>query len=383
MPESYALPPASFFEAADRAADLEAEELVGDKTPEALYRLAPKKSALWTSMGAELEASGWPQGAIASKIAREIEARLFRRTGTKASVQTAYFHRIMAENRWQDPKRSEAAKKANAPRGGASKKPYISLGRDGANEEVADDPVPSSSSKPEPKMLNADLADALRAEAEALRRAAKTLQDRKWQGAIDLAAEHAAEYAEAVRAVKAATVILDEEGAKRSRVPATAHHLFRMLAGRGELSALKVSELFAAERLRLVKEAGDRIGKAIVQQYRSGRTAGPPPPILRPSGREGALLLGWTGQQCIACGHWRVEVLAAIPGRADRRCIDCGKEQHAVHPAVCPKCTALVYGPPVQHGKVQGRLAAECRACGHKIPLDKKTAMEVLAPEAR
>ena len=379
MPESYALPPASFFEAADTAADLEAEGLDRAESGE-------PKASLWTRMGAELEAAEWPSNAIATKIAREIEARLHRRTGVKASVRTAYFYRIMAQNRWVDPARQAAAKGQKTggySPGGASKKPYISLGRDGADEEVADDPVPSSSRPPEPKMLNADLADALRAEAEALRRAAKTLQDRKWQGAIDLAAEHAAEYAEAVRAVKAATVILDEEGAKRSRVPATAHHLFRMLAGRGELSALKVSELFAAERLRLVKEAGDRIGKAIVQQYRSGRTAGPPPPILRPSGREGALLLGWTGQQCIACGHWRVEVLAAIPGRADRRCIDCGKEQHAVHPAVCPKCTALVYGPPVQHGKVQGRLAAECRACGHKIPLDKTTAKEVLAPEAR
>ena len=375
---SYALPSASFFEAADAAADLEAEGM--DKPA-----LNEPKTRLWVRMGTELEAAGWPRHAIAVKIAREIEQRLHKRTGVKATVRTAHYYRVMAEHRWVDPERQAAGKGRktggrSSPEG-APKKPYIDLGR-GAEDVAPDSTVQQQATgRQKARALNEELAGALRDLADSLRWAAKTIENPKWDGAESLRSSHPTEYDEAVKTCRATSTILEEEGSKRLRVPKSAYHLFRRLAGRGELSALRVSELFAQRRLELDKEAGDRIGKAIVAQHRAGH-ASEPPPLLDPRGRDAALMLGWAGDQCGACGSWRVEQQAAPIGRPDRRCTSCGGEAFAVHPVVCPKCRGLVYGPAVQRGSIVGRMAAACSACGHKIPLDAKS-KEMLAPEAK
>ena len=127
----------------------------------------------------------------------------------------------------------------------------------------------------------------MRALADGLRWAARTMEDPAYKGAVDLRAEHPREYANCVRATTALAALLVEEGARRPRVPATGYHLFRLIAGRGELSALAVCELFAAERLRLIKAGSEWLGKAVVRQYRQGRASGPPP-VLRPLGTDSA-----------------------------------------------------------------------------------------------
>ena len=356
---------------------LEIDALDGDDG-----QTARTKAQLWTKMGADLEAAGWPRSQIGTKVARTIEDRIEKRTGIKVAVKTAHYYRVMAENKWADPVRQSRAGGASgggsgAPAEGAQKKPYISLERDDGSEAAAAEAEKAN------RTYNREFAAALRSYADVLRWAAKTVEDRTWHGATDLAAEHPAEYAEAVRSLTTAVSTLEEEGARRIRVPKSAHHLFRVIAGRGELSAVRASELFAAERLRLIKERGMQLGPAIIRQFRAGK--GPdPPPILQPAGRDAALLHGWSGQQCTACRRWRVEAVeTASLSEPDRICVDCGEQMHAVTPATCPECRSLVYGPAVQHGRIQGRLAVKCGECGHAIPVDKKTAEEVLAPAAR
>ena len=373
------LPDAPFFTAADEAAGLEVLALEGHDHADEEY--SRTKARLWERMGHALEEAHYPQGKIASKLARSIEERVRKRTGATVSVRTGHFQRVMALHSWQNPVAAagqrtffERQKSKKAPEGGASdRQPYMDRAIPALPEDaLAPAPAEDAEGKPQAKKrLNTGLAAALRDLSDGLRWASRTLENPEWKGAVDLEELHPREYKDAVRQAQQLTALLLEEGARRSRVPPSGYHLFRTIAGRGELSAMKVCELFARERHRLIAEGAAWLGKAVVRQFRAGTASGPPP-ILRPHSRETALLLGWSGQRCAGCESWRV---GAAPDKDDARdCADCGKSAAAAqHPAVCPDCSALVYG------RGDPESIVECHECGHRLEMPARVRREILA----
>lgn len=379
MPQE-ALPAPDFFEAADRAVKLELEIMRGEVDEGEAGRT---KKALWERMGRALEAAHWPPPKIAAKIARTIEEKVAKKTGVRPSVQGSHFRVTMAQRGWTDQRfRNHRFLGKASVTDASGRKPFIDRvvpdvvlpeaeEEEGATERQAAEPAkpeaapegtPAPKPKPKPKTnrpLNTELVESLRALADGLRWAARTIEDPAYKGAVDLAVEHPREYAGCVHATTALATLLVEEGARRAKVPATGYHLFRLIAGRGELSALAVCELFAAERLRLIKAGTEWLGKAVVRQFRQGRTPTAPPPILRPSGTDSALMLGWSGRPCLKCRKWRVD------DKGD--CADCGANSPPIETAaVCPECQALVYAP--MPGAEKKNTVLKCREC--RAPLN-------------
>lgn len=85
----------SYYRLADRAADA---EMAAD--PSGRIRT---KRRLWESMGSELEKNGCPAPEISARIAASVEKKLRERLGYEAKINTAYYHRVMAEHGWQNP----------------------------------------------------------------------------------------------------------------------------------------------------------------------------------------------------------------------------------------------------------------------------------------
>ncbi len=60
------------------------------------------KKTLWEKMGRELESVDYPRNQISKKIEHTIEEKLKESLGYPVKINTAYYYRIMAENKWQD-----------------------------------------------------------------------------------------------------------------------------------------------------------------------------------------------------------------------------------------------------------------------------------------
>ena len=54
----------------------------------------------WEKLGKELEKADFPREDISSKIQEVIEAKLEGRLGHPVSIDTAFFYRVMRQNRW-------------------------------------------------------------------------------------------------------------------------------------------------------------------------------------------------------------------------------------------------------------------------------------------
>ena len=58
------------------------------------------KRRLWEKLGRELEKADFPREDISSKIQEVVEGRLEAKMGHPVSMDTAYFYRVMQDNRW-------------------------------------------------------------------------------------------------------------------------------------------------------------------------------------------------------------------------------------------------------------------------------------------
>ena len=380
MPTAEGPPGAPFFEAADAVTAMEVDELAGHIEP---GEAAVHKSRQWIRMGRDLESHAWAPARIARKISKVIEDKVERRTGRRVSVRTSYYYRVMAAHGWQDkewaarrresspfasssssPPPAPASRQktssgdiSSAPRGGVKNSVKIAANAAADSEPVGEDEVDEEEEEEARAPLNHELCAALRDASDCLRWSARLLGDETWMGRVDLESKHPRDYREACRSVRACINVVEEEGSRRRKVPATAHHLFRELVGKTDLSLLRISVLFAERRLHVVREEGDQIKGALAKAYRAGKGLDAPP-ILRPASRNGALLAGWSGQQCLGCDGWRVEAVNAPAGQPQRRCVDCELELEALVAAKCPGCGAMVYK--------SGPRGQACPNCGYK-----------------
>ena len=58
------------------------------------------KRRLWEKLGRELEKADFPKEDISSKIQEVVEGKLEGRLGHPVSIDTAFFYRVMKQNRW-------------------------------------------------------------------------------------------------------------------------------------------------------------------------------------------------------------------------------------------------------------------------------------------
>ena len=307
------------------------------------------KRKLWEKLGKELEKADFPKEDISSKIQEVIEDRLESKMGHHVSIDTAYFYRIMQDNRWGLSAR-RLPPKSKLPSGEFEKIPKY--------EKV-------SPEHPNQKIL--DGITELIAGCRAIYHAVDTFEAEE----DGLPPQDMKKYfvpgtmKEVLRQIKITKGIVSDCATARTKIPLRCHHLVKAILAT-ESSMVQAGVMLLQARLALTKEYGAYFGKKQALKFTKGKES-VQLDVFAPKDRDMAIYAGWYGMQCPRCDGWRLQVSAqggADPAVLD--CVDCNRPVRLPAAGVgvpqCRSCGRVLWTAILKKLKVIGKKqdVAEC-----------------------
>jgi len=286
--------------------------LLNDVITNELLSAPPNNEVLWVAMGNELEIQGVEKIQISLIIRKDIEDRLYEKQFKEFVPRNEYrytsshYFRVMKKNNWTNPYMARNTKDDVEPPGGQEIVPYT-------NHEM--------------KVISDDIINLC-----------KILRNKSKDGIPFehiFGEEQMSEFYQQVH-----TVIDNCKNAvdNKTKVPKNTEIFLLECLGSVLGSTNKCVEIFMENNLLLLKEQGKFFTTKQATKFQRGMKQSQQF-ILKPSSRDMALYLDYTGVQCI-CGSYRVRQKRDT---YNLECYDCDKTIPPSHISKCNNCSIPLY----------------------------------------